>query len=165
MRPLFCINEEHAARLEAAFVQDAIRRHVKHADLGSHDDQVVFRHVVAGRAQAVAVQDRANFQPVGESDGSGSVPRFHEAAMVIVERLFLVAHAFMIQPRLGDHHHDGMRQRATRQHEQFKAVVEHGRIAAIGVDHRQQFLDIVAEDSDSNMAWRACIQLMFPGGC
>ena len=48
-------------------------------------------------------------------------------------------------PRLRDHHHDGMRQRAAREHEQFQGIVEHGRIAAVGSNHRQYLFDVVAE--------------------
>ena len=66
--------------------------------------------------------------------------------MVLVESLLLGAHALVLRPRLGDHHHDGVRERASGEHEQFEAIVEHGGIAAIGIDDRQDLFDVVAEE-------------------
>jgi hypothetical protein len=65
------IDQEHAARLEAALLQDALGGHVEHADLRGHDDQIVLGDVVARGPQAVAVQHGADFLAVGEGDGSG----------------------------------------------------------------------------------------------
>ena len=76
---LFHVDQEHAARLQAALVQDSLRRNVQHADLGRHDDQVVLGDVVARRPQAVAVEDGADAHAVGEGDGRGAVPRLHQA--------------------------------------------------------------------------------------
>ena len=82
---------------------------------------------------------------IGEGDGSGAIPRFHQATMKFVERLFLVAHRFVIRPRFRDHHHDRVRQGTAREHERFQAVVEHRGVAAVGIDDREDFLDVVAE--------------------
>jgi hypothetical protein len=38
-----------------------------------------------------------------------------------------------------------MREVASGHDEQFEAIVEHGRVAAVSVDHRQELLDIIAE--------------------
>ena len=51
----------------------------------------------------------------------------------------------MILPRLGDHHHDGMRQRAAGHNQHLEAIVEHGRIATVGVDHGQDFFNVISE--------------------
>jgi hypothetical protein len=76
--------------------------------------------------------------------------------------LLLVAHALVVATTARDHHHHGVRQRAPGQHQEFQAVVEHGRVAAVLVDDRQHFFEVVAEQLDSNIFWRACIQLTLP---
>ena len=62
--------------------------------------------------------------------------------MVLVESFFIVAHPFVVRPRFRNHHHDGVRKRTTRHHQQLKAVVEHGRITAIGIDDGKDFFDL-----------------------
>ena len=63
--------------------------------------------------------------------------------MILVEGLFLVAHRGVIRPRLGDHHHDCVRQGAAGQNEQLQAIVEHGGVAAVGIDDRQQLFQVL----------------------
>ena len=133
------IDQKHATRLQAAFLQDAFRRDIQHADFRRHDDQIIFGHVIARRAKTIAIQRCADANAIGEGDRSRAIPRLHQAGMIFVEGLFLVAHALVIRPRLGNHHHHRVRQRATGQDEQFEAVVEHRRIAAVGVDDREEF--------------------------
>ena len=122
---LFRVHEEHAARLQPAFDRHALGRDGQHAGFRGHDDQVVLGDVVTRRAQAVAVETRADADAVGERDRGRAVPRFHEAGMIFVERAALGVHALVIFPRLGNHHHHRVRQFAARHDEQFDAVVEH----------------------------------------
>ena len=51
----------------------------------------------------------------------------------------------MIFPGLGNHHHDRVRQRAAVQGQELEAVVELRRVAAIFLDDRKDFFDVVAE--------------------
>ena len=83
---------------------------VEHADLGRHDDQVVLGDVIARRPQAVAIEHRADVRAVGEGDRGRAVPRLHQAGVIFVKRLLLLAHRRVAGPRLGDHHHDRVRQ-------------------------------------------------------
>ena len=139
------VDQEHAPRLQAPLFQHAVGRDVEHADLGRHDDQAVLGHVVARRAQAVAVEHRADADAVGERHRRRAVPRLHQAAVELVERLLLGRHRLVVRPRLGDHHHHRVRQRPPREHQQLEHVVELARVAAVGVDDRDQLLDVVAE--------------------
>ena len=84
-------------------------------------------------------------QAVGEGNRGRAVPRLHQAGVIFVKGLLLGAHALVPGPRLRDHHHHGVRQRAARQHQQLQAVVEHRRVAAVGANHRQHLLEVVAE--------------------
>ena len=59
---------------------------VEHADLRGEDDETVVGHPVARRAQAVAVEDRADLRAVGEDDARGTVPGLHQRGVELVER-------------------------------------------------------------------------------
>ena len=139
------IDEKHFARLQASFVRDVLRRDVEDAGLGRHHDQSVLGHRVARRTQPVAIEHRADPDAVGERDRRGTVPRLHHARMEMVERALAVAHLRVVLPRLRNHHHHGVRQRAAGANQQLETIVEHRGVAAVGLDDRQQLLDVVAE--------------------
>jgi len=67
------IAEQHAAGLEAPFIDHILRLDGEHAGLRGHDQQVVGGDEVAGRAQAVAIERGADNAAVGEGDGGGAV--------------------------------------------------------------------------------------------
>ena len=142
---LLGIDEEHPARLQAAFLGDLIRRHIEHTDLRSHDDAVILRHIIARRAEAVAIKYGANLLAIGESNGGRAIPWLHQAGVILIEGLPCIVHALMVGPRFGDHHHHRVWKRAAGEHEHFERVVEHGRVAAIGIDDRVHLPHVVAE--------------------
>ncbi len=139
------VDEKHLARLQPPLVRDVLRRDVEHSRLRRHHDQPVLRHRVARRTQAVAIEHRADPDSVGERDRRGPVPRLHHARMKVIEGALGVAHLRVVLPRFRDHHHHGMRQRATGANQQLETVVESRGVAAVGLDDRQQLLDVVAE--------------------
>ena len=139
------VDEKHPPRLQAALVQDVLRLDVEHADLGTHDHAVVGGDVVAGGPQAVAVEDRPDLGAVGEGDRGRTVPRFHQAGVVLVERLLLVGHRLVLLPRLRDHHHHRVAEGAARQVQELEAVVELRRVAAVLLDDGEELLEVVAE--------------------
>ena len=65
--------------------------------------------------------------------------------MEFVEGAASRVHLLMVLPRFGDHHHNGFRQRPSRQRQKFQHIVKHGRIAAGGVDDGQQVGQIIAK--------------------
>ena len=130
---LLGVHQEHAAGLQAALLQHVLRRDVEHAGFGRHDDQVVLRHVIARRTQAVAIEHRADLLAVGERDRRRAVPRLHQRGVVLVERALRVVHGLVVRPRLGNHHHHRVRQRPAGQHEQLERVVEHRRVEPFGL--------------------------------
>ncbi len=140
--PLGHIDEEHAARLQPPLEEHVLRFDRQNADLGRHDHVVVLGDVVAGRAQAVAVEHGADLAAVGEGDRGGAVPGLHQARVVTVEVLLLLAHRLVAVPGLRDHHHDRVFDRAARHRQQFKRVVEAGGVAAGLVDHGDDALDV-----------------------
>ena len=103
----FHIDEEHAARFEAAFAFHVGRIDIYNTGFGTHNDVAVFGNDVARRAQAVAVENGTETCAVSEWNGSGAVPRLHQAGVVFVECFFLGTHGLMVLPGFGNEHaHD-----------------------------------------------------------
>ena len=142
---LLGVDEEDAARVQPLLQQDVLFRDVQHADFGRHHDEVVLRHVIPRRAQAVAIEHRADDLAVGERDRRRAVPRLHHRRVILVERLALRRHRLVPGPRLGNHHEHCMRQRAAGHDEELEHVVEGRRVAAAFADDRQNLLQVVAE--------------------
>jgi hypothetical protein len=65
--------------------------------------------------------------------------------MELIEGPFPRIHQRIVLPCLRDHHQDGMGQRAAGANKQFERVVEHRRVAAVGLDDGQNLLDVIAE--------------------
>jgi hypothetical protein len=63
--------------------------------------------------------------------------------MVFVECPLLVAHALVVFPRLGDHHHHGLRQRAPTQSQKFETVVEFSGVTTVLLDDGEELVHIV----------------------
>ena len=63
-----------------------------------------------------------------------------------VEAAQLGRHVVAVLVRLGDHHHQRVRQRAAGQHEQLEHVVERGRVRTAGADDGEHLLEIRAEE-------------------
>ena len=140
------VHEEHLARLHPALFDDLFGGNRQHAGLGGHDDETVFGDVVTRGAQAVAVENAADLDAVGERDGGRAVPWLHETGVVLVECPAVVLHRLVVGPRFGDHHHHGVRQRPAGEDEQFERIVEHRGVGAVRIDDRQDFFDVVAEN-------------------
>ena len=139
------IDEKNPARLQATFGNDFGGIHIHHADFGSHDAKIVVGHVVARRAQPIAVQYGADIGAVGEGDGRWAVPRFHQTRVVFVEGALFGAHRVVLLPRFGNHHQHGFLQRAAGHQQELQHVVEGAGIRTIRFDDRKQLRQILAE--------------------
>ena len=138
------------------------RRDVQHADLRGHDDQVVVGDVVAGRAQAVAVEHGADARAVGEDHRRRAVPGLHQAGVIFVEGPLVIAHGLVVLPGLGDHHHHGVRQRAPAVAQKLQRVVEHGGVAATGSMIGSSLARSSPKSADSKSVCAGRIQLTLP---
>ena len=139
------VDHEHPARLQPALGDDAVGRDVDDAGLRRQDHAVVGGVPPPRRPQPVAIEGRADHQPVGEHHRRRAVPRLHQRRRVAVERGAVGIHRRIALPRLGDHHHHRVGQRATAQVQQLEQVVELRRVALAGHDDRRQPLDAAAE--------------------
>ena len=142
---LLGIHEKHAAGLEAALEEHVLGRYVEHAGLGGHDDETILGDIITRGAETVAVKHGADLPAVGERDGGRAIPRLQQTGMILVKGPTVVVHALVVGPRLRDHHHHRMRQRTAGEDEQLKGVIEHRRVAAVGIDDREHFLHVLAE--------------------
>ena len=99
------VDQQHAARLQAPFADDLVLAERQHAAFGGEADEIVLRHAIARRPQAVAVQRGGDLAAIGKGDGGRAVPRLHQRGVVFVERAALRIHQVIAVPRFGDQHH------------------------------------------------------------
>ena len=101
---------------------------------------------VARRPQAVAIHAGADGHPVAEGHHRRSVPRFLDGAEVLVEvdgrRADGETRAALVG--LGDHHHQRLQRIAPGADEELEHLVEAPRVAAVGMDRREQLRHALA---------------------
>ncbi len=139
------INKEHTAWLQPPLLEHTLRSYLQNTHFRSHDHKVVLGHVITGGTKTITVQNRTNLNTICKDNRSRTVPRFHQARVVFIESLFIIAHTLMIGPGFRDHHHDCMRKRTPAENQEFQTVIKHRRVAAVRRNHRKQLFDIVAE--------------------
>ena len=91
--------------------------------------------------------------PVGKCNRCRAVPRLHLARVEFVEGPFLFRHGFMLLPSFRDHHHDGFLQRAACHQQEFQYVVERSRVRAVGLNDREQLVQVFIEQIRFNRAF------------
>ena len=139
------IHQQHLARLQPALEFDVPGFDGEHASLRGHDDQVVVRHQVAGRAQAVAVQGGADGAAVGKRHGGRAVPGLHQRSVVLVKGPLLRVHVRVLGPGFRNQHGHGVGDAAAGHDQQLERVVEGRGVAAARLNDGKQLLNIVAE--------------------
>ena len=139
------VDQEHPARLEPALAHDRGGVEVEHADLGGEHDQAVVGDPVAGGAQAVAVEDRADLGAVGEHHAGGAVPRLHQRGVELVERAPACVHLGVVLPRLRDHHQHRVRQRPAAHVQQLEHLVERRRVGRARRADREQPVEVAGD--------------------
>ena len=139
------VDEEHAARLEPALLHDGGLVDREHADLRGHHHEAVVGDPVAARAQAVAVEHRADHRAVGERDRRRTVPRLHQRGVEAVEVALPVRHRLVVLPGLRDHHQHGVGERVAAEVQELEHLVEAGGVGAAGRADREGALEAVDE--------------------
>ena len=119
MRPCVDVDQEASCRAAGGLSGDILRLDRKHADLGGHDEEVVLGDQIARRAEAVAVQRGADDASVGEGDGGGAVPGFHQRGVVLVEGALVRVHGRVGVPGFRDEHGHDVGQGAAGEREQL----------------------------------------------
>ena len=143
---LLQIHQQHLAWLQAPLLDDGFLGDRQHADFRGHDHEAILGHDIAGGAQAVAVQGRADLAAVGEGHGGGAVPRLHEGGVIFVEGAAILIHERIARPGLGDQHHHGVAERVAALHEEFQRIVEAGGVRLSLIGNGPELGDVVAEE-------------------
>ena len=139
------IDLEHLARSQTAARQDVLGADLDGAHLARQHKAAVARHVVAGGAQAVAVEGGTQRATVGKGDGRRAVPGLHEHGLVGVVGAALLTQAVVVVPRLGQQHGCGARKRATVHDQKLEHIVQNRGIGALAVDDGHHALKIVLQ--------------------
>ena len=136
------VHQQHPPRLEPGLLHNLPGGHVQHPHLGGEDQAAVGCDIVPGGAQAVAIQHRPHHVPVGEQDGGRAVPGLHQGGVVVVEIPPGAGDGLVPPPGLRDAGHDRQGQIHAAHHEELQGVVQHGRVGAGLVHHRQHLVHI-----------------------
>ena len=136
------VNLEHLPGAETARAQDVLGFDVDGPHLGGKDQAIVARHVVARRAQAVAVERGAQHPTVREDNRRGPVPGLHEHGLVAVVGAALLAERRVPVPGLRHHERDRAVERATVHDEELEHVVQDRGVRALAVDDRHHALEV-----------------------
>ena len=139
------IDLEHLARSQATARQNVLGAHLDGAHLACQHKAAVARHVVASRAQAVAVESSTQGTAVGKGDGGRAVPRLHEHGLVSVVGAALLTQAVVMVPRLGQQHGRGTRKRATVHNQKLEHVVQNRGVGTLAVDDGHHALKIMLQ--------------------
>ena len=98
------VHQEDLAGTESSLLLDAFRFDIEYPDLRAHHHQAVRGDGVASRPQAVAVERSAHEMAVEEGHRRRTVPRLHQAGVVMIESLHVGGNFDRAFPGLGDHH-------------------------------------------------------------
>ena len=118
------VDEEHAAGLQAALLENVFSRHFNHAGFRGEDNEIVLGDDVAAGAKAVAVERGSDDLAIGEGDSCGTVPRLHQGSVVLVEGALVLIHVRIAGPGFGNEHGHDMRQGTAGLVEEFDSVIE-----------------------------------------
>ena len=142
---LFKVEEDYGAGVEVSSAGDIFRRDVQDAGLGGQNEKSVFPQGPAGGPEAVPVQGRAGRDAVGEGQGGGAVPGFHQRGVVFVEGSDVMPHMILRAPGLGHEHQYGVGGIVAGIDEELEDVVEAEGVRGAFTKERQDFLKIVSQ--------------------
>mmetsp|Transcript_102011 Transcript_102011/g.327302 ORF Transcript_102011/g.327302 Transcript_102011/m.327302 type:complete len:594 (-) Transcript_102011:7-1788(-) len=132
------IYPKHFSWRQAPFLDDVLGGDVRqHPALGSEDDFVVLRHVVAAWAQAVAVQRGADASAISEADQGRTVPRLHHRRVELEVVLLFGRQRRGVLPSLRHHHDHGFGKRPAGQGQDLQHVIKDSAIGLIQLNERE----------------------------
>ena len=138
----FQIDQQHLAGLEPPFADDIVFLDRQHARFRCHDDMIIIGHEETRGAQAIAVQRGTDLAAIGEGDGGGAVPWFHQRCVIFVEGATLGIHHRVAGPGFGHQHHDGVGQRIAACEQQLERIVEARRVRLAVRDERPHLIEV-----------------------
>ena len=115
--------------MQPSLAHDVHGVEVHHPCLTGYNHHAALCDGVAAGTQPVAVEHAAGIASVGEQQGSRSVPRLHQNTVVLVECLQVVADGVLVVETLWNQNGHGLWQAQSAHDEEFKHVVQTGRVA------------------------------------
>src|SRR6266571_34269 len=94
-------------------------------------------------AQPIAIQRSSNDASIAERKGRWTIPWFYQTSMVFAPGTLCTLQRGIVLPGRGNEHLHAVQQVATRTCQQFKYVVQFGRIAPSLLDDRKKITKIV----------------------
>ena len=140
------VHHQHLPRPQPSLLEDALGSDVEHAGLRGHHDQIIFCAHEASGAQAVAIQRRADRNPIRKRQGGRPIPRFGQTGVVFVEPPHRLVEPVLRFPGCGHQHGQDVGEAAAGYRQQLNDVVQHRAVAAALLDHRLQHPQTVAPD-------------------
>ena len=129
------IGGNHLAGAHFAFTYNFGFVDADRTDFGANDDHTVVGDEKACWAQPVAVERQANDVAITKGECGRSIPRLDDGGVVLIKGAPGGIHVFDAFPCLRHQHGQSVANVAPAHHRQFQHVVEHRRVAAVGVDH------------------------------
>ena len=143
--PFQGVDQQHLARMKAFLDHNLLRRNRQHTDLRGENQGIVIRNQIAGRTQAVPVENSAHHIAICKYDGGWAVPRLHHRCVVLIKVLPPLAHRTVVVPWLRDRDHDSQRKRHPAHDQEFQRIVQHRRIRTALLDYRKDLRHLILE--------------------
>ena len=120
------VRQQKLAGMKSFFLYNVLLGKIQHAHLGSEDQAAVIHYIVAGRPQAVPVQDGSHHITVGKQDRCRPVPGLHHGRVILVEIPLFRGECLVVGPGLRDRDHGSQRQIHPAHHQELQHIVQHG---------------------------------------
>ena len=124
----FKVNQQHLARLKPPFARDVIFIKGQNAAFRSEADNVILGHTETCRAQAIAIQSRANLTTIGKAYCCRAIPWLHQSSVIFIKSAAAFIHQRIAAPCLWHQHHHRMSKRISTRQQQFERIIKAGRI-------------------------------------
>ena len=115
---------DHLAGAKPAFLDDLRIVDSRGAHLRAEREESISREAVARGAQAIAVETRADRAAVAEDQRGGSIPRFVQTGMVLIEGREFWGDRSIAPPRRRNEHRHGVQEAAPAHRERLERVVD-----------------------------------------
>ena len=138
------VGGNHLARAEPAFADDGRVIEDHSACLRADVEDAIVSDLVAGWAEAIAVERGAKLGAIGENQPCRSVPRLGKRTGVLIERAQFVGNRLVIPVSRRHQHAHRMLGRAPGKDQQLQRMIERGGVRFAMTDEVFHQFDVVA---------------------
>ena len=127
------VYEQQLTRLQSSLLGYLSWFEVHHSHLTGHHHHSLVGDGIAAGAQTVAVKHSAGISAIAEEESSRTIPGLHQDGVIFVESLKLIRYGILVIEALWYHDSHSLWQRETAHDEEFKYVVQTGRVTHVGL--------------------------------